>query len=402
MIGTPHGESLADAGCKFCGACMEVCPTGSIRDQLKVFAKHKSRRAALVPCRETCPAGIDIPRYIRFVKRGEEGSATAVVREKVPFPGTLGHVCDHPCEFDCRRGEVNESVAIKKIKRYATEHDDGAWKQRGYQKASTGKRVAVVGAGPAGLTAAYYLAKSGHAGDGVREAGAAGRATASRHPHLPAAPGSAGRGDRLTSSRSASTSSAGAEITSAPALKDEGYDAVLVAVGTHQGVKLPLPGARICPTCCSTPSSFARRTWASRSRWASGWWCSAGAAWPSTAPGGHAAGRERGDAGLPRAARRHEGQRGGRRRGSGVRRLLLNSCTFDEISAEEGKVDRRRAAARSPPVPSTTTACPTSAWRRTPRSSSPPTRSSSPSVRRPALDADFGVELGRGNRVVVE
>ena len=65
-------------------------PHRSIRDQLKVFAKYKNKRAALVPCRETCPAGIDVPRYVRFVKQGEGGAATAVVREKVPFPGTLG------------------------------------------------------------------------------------------------------------------------------------------------------------------------------------------------------------------------------------------------------------------------------------------------------------------------
>jgi formate dehydrogenase (NADP+) beta subunit len=241
MVGTPHSESLAEAGCKFCGACIEVCPTGSIRDHLKVFAKHKAKRAALVPCRETCPAGIDIPRYVRFVKEGNDGAATAVVREKVPFPGTLGYVCDHPCEYDCRRGEVNEAVAIRKIKRYAAEHDDGAWKQKGYRKPPTGKRVGVVGAGPAGLTAAYYLAKSGHTVtvfERLDVLGGMPRVGIPTH-RLPR---------EVLDTEIAHIESAGvdvrcgSEIASIDTLLGEGYDAVLVAVGAHQGVRLSIPG----------------------------------------------------------------------------------------------------------------------------------------------------------------
>ncbi len=242
MVGTPNGESLAEAGCKFCGACVEVCPTGAIRDQVGMFKKYTNRRAALVPCRETCPAGIDVPRYIRMVKNGDPGSAAAVVREKAPFPGTLGCVCDHPCEHDCRRGDVNEPVAIRSIKRYAAEHDDGLWKARGYRKPSTGKKVAVVGAGPAGLTAAYYLAKSGHA-VGVFE-------------RLPL-PGGQLRVGIPSYRLPRETVDAeiehvvsmgvqvecGVEIASAGELRSRGYDAVLVAVGTHKGVKLRLPGA---------------------------------------------------------------------------------------------------------------------------------------------------------------
>ena len=242
IVGTPNGESLAEAGCKFCGACVEVCPTGSIRDQLKVLEKYKNKKAALVPCRETCPAGIDIPRYVRFVKQGHEGAATAVVREKAPFPGTLGHVCDHPCEFDCRRGEVNEAVAIKEIKRYAAEHDDGAWKEGGYRKAPTGKRVAIVGAGPAGLTAAYYLAKSGHQVTVFEKDEQPGGQLRVGIPtyRLPR---------QVLDEEIAHIASVGVEIRcemeveSARALKEQGYDAVLVAVGTHQGVKLALPGS---------------------------------------------------------------------------------------------------------------------------------------------------------------
>jgi formate dehydrogenase (NADP+) beta subunit len=242
MVGTPSGETLAEAGCKFCGACVEVCPTGSIRDQSSVFKKYKNKKAALVPCRETCPAGIDVPRYVRMVKGGAEGSAAAVVREKVPFPGTLGHVCDHPCEYECRRGDVNEAIAIKSIKRYAAEHDDGAWKDRGYRKAATGRRVAVVGAGPAGLTAAYYLAKSGHAVTVFERLEQPGGQLAVGIPTY--------RLPREVLAREVAHIASvgvdircGVEVSSVDDLTKQGFDAVLVAVGTHQGVRLPLPGA---------------------------------------------------------------------------------------------------------------------------------------------------------------
>jgi formate dehydrogenase beta subunit len=242
MVGTPGGVSLAEAGCKFCGACVEVCPTGAIRDQLRVFAKHKNKKAALVPCRTACPAGIDVPRYVRLVKNGDHGSATAVVREKAPFPGTLGHVCDHPCEYDCRRGEVSESLAIKSIKLHAAEHDDGKWKEKGYRKSPTGRRVAVVGAGPAGLTAAYYLAKSGHQVTVLERLDLPGGMLRAGIPtyRLPRS---------VVDEEIAHIETAGVEIRcgtevgSALALKEEGYDAVLVAVGTHRGIRLPIPGS---------------------------------------------------------------------------------------------------------------------------------------------------------------
>ncbi len=114
------------------------------------------------PCQNTCPAGIDIPRYIRAIGQGKFDDAVAIIREKVPFPAVLGYVCVHYCEAKCRRGELEEAIAIKELKRFAAEHDTGFWKQNAKIASPTGKRVAIVGSGPAGLTAAYYLAKLGH------------------------------------------------------------------------------------------------------------------------------------------------------------------------------------------------------------------------------------------------
>ena len=161
-VGTLHDKLLADADCRFCGACAEVCPTGAIRDVMNFEAPQK--RKVLLPCVDNCPAHTDIPTYIRYAKEGEFGKATAVIREKLPFPECLGRVCEHDCELECRRGQLNDSISIREIKRVCAERDaEQLWKKNAKQLPPSGKKVAVVGGGPAGMTAAIYLAKQGHA-----------------------------------------------------------------------------------------------------------------------------------------------------------------------------------------------------------------------------------------------
>ena len=82
--------------------------------------------------------------------QGKPGEAVAVIREKIPFPAVCGLVCFHPCEAKCRRGQLDEAIAIRMLKRYAAEHDTGEWKERVKMAPATGKRVAIVGSGPAG------------------------------------------------------------------------------------------------------------------------------------------------------------------------------------------------------------------------------------------------------------
>jgi formate dehydrogenase beta subunit len=150
---------LKDSGCKFCTACVEVCPTGALLDR-NLAGK---REEALVPCRAQCPAGIDIPAYLRMIAQGDPAAAAAVVRSSAPWPNVLGTVCFHPCEEACRRGEVNEPISICALKRYAAAQEADLSEPPAPAPAEpTGKKVAVVGAGPAGLTAAYYLARKGH------------------------------------------------------------------------------------------------------------------------------------------------------------------------------------------------------------------------------------------------
>jgi len=242
LTGTADDLPLADAGCRFCGACAEVCPTGAIQDK-EELVKGKNRRNALIPCRYTCPAEIDVPRYIRFIRQKDYSAAAAVVREKAPFPGVLGYVCDRPCEEVCRRGEVNEAISIRELKRFAAEHDkDRAWEENSLKKAPTGKKVAIVGSGPSGLTAAYYLNNKGHAVTVFESAPFAGGMMRSGIPEyrLPRDVLDSEIRDIIDRGVEIKT---GTRVESVDALLGEGYDAVVAAIGTHRGQKLPIPGS---------------------------------------------------------------------------------------------------------------------------------------------------------------
>jgi len=151
--------TLKDSACKFCGACVEVCPTGVLMDK---EVKAGERELSLVPCKYACPAGIDVPSYVNLISQGRYSEAVVVVREKAPFPSVLGHACARPCEKVCRSREVNEPIAICALKRFAVDNLTEQPTDVKKPVSSTGKRVAVIGSGPAGLTASYYLARLGH------------------------------------------------------------------------------------------------------------------------------------------------------------------------------------------------------------------------------------------------
>ena len=110
------------------------------------------------PCSHACPTHIDIPAYMAALASGDAGGAASIVREELPFPGILGRVCPRYCEPVCRRGDVDEPIAICALHRAAADHS-GTLLVPGVP---TGRRVAVIGAGPAGLAAAWFLTQGGH------------------------------------------------------------------------------------------------------------------------------------------------------------------------------------------------------------------------------------------------
>ncbi|MDR0410117.1 MAG: (2Fe-2S)-binding protein, partial [Spirochaetaceae bacterium] len=119
----------------------------------------------LPPCQTACPSSIDIKGFLALVREGKEAEAAKLIREKMPFPGTLGRICPRPCETECRRNRVEGPLAICNTKRYIADTELAAKKspQLPAPAASTGKKVAVIGAGPSGMTAAYFLRLAGHA-----------------------------------------------------------------------------------------------------------------------------------------------------------------------------------------------------------------------------------------------
>ena len=118
-------------------------------------------REARVPCVSGCPAHVDIPGYISLVEAGRYVDAVKVIRKNNPLPLVCGLVCEHPCEMHCRRGMVDDPMNILALKRFATEQID-LDDHRPWIAEATGKRIAVIGGGPAGLSCAYYLAIMGH------------------------------------------------------------------------------------------------------------------------------------------------------------------------------------------------------------------------------------------------
>lgn len=165
--------------CTACGDCEQVCPVsvpndynqgiGTRKAIHKMFPqavpnKYLITKRGTPPCRSTCPAETNVQGYVALISQGKFAEALEVIHRRLPFAGICGRICHHPCELECNRGQIDEPVAIAALKRAAY---DFGWESYDYQKQvpetpKKKEKVAVIGAGPAGLTAAQDLALEGY------------------------------------------------------------------------------------------------------------------------------------------------------------------------------------------------------------------------------------------------
>ncbi len=243
--------------CTGCQKCETAC-TVAVPDQFN--ADLVARRAAHIafpqavpkkavidrvgssPCSFACPAGIQAHGYVSLIRSGLDEEAYRLVLDATPFVGTLGRACYAPCEVDCTRGSLEGTLPIRRLKRFASDAHDVSGADNGIERpAPNGRRIAIVGSGPTGLTAAWQLARLGYAVKVYEAAPVAGGFLRLGIPsyRLPEA---------VVDRDIENVTELGVEIvtdspvTDPAALKDEGFDAVLVAIGTHRSTGLGVPG----------------------------------------------------------------------------------------------------------------------------------------------------------------
>ena len=162
----PNGYPVVDPElCTACNGCAQVCPRGVITvwGQSARVTHLNLNTDCLAPCRQRCPGQINIPRYIEQVSRGDYAGALETIRERIPMPLSIGRVCPHPCETACRRQHVDESIGINMVKRYVADWEMNSGTRLPIPCApDNGRKVAVVGGGPAGIACAFYLRRLGY------------------------------------------------------------------------------------------------------------------------------------------------------------------------------------------------------------------------------------------------
>jgi heterodisulfide reductase subunit A2 len=244
--------------CKACGDCVKVCPIKIPNDYeqglvtraaiYQLFAQampsaYGIDKKGTPPCRATCPIHVNAQGYIALISVGKFEEALALVRQKNPFPGITGRICTHPCESVCRRKDVERAVAIDGLKRFVSDYEKEDKTDLSISE-EKGKKVAIVGAGPAGLLAAYDLRKMGYGVTLFEALPMAGGMLAVGIPEY--------RLPRTVLNKEIDTLlRMGVELKlntpigpnlSLQDLRAKGYEAIFIATGAHQSRKLGLDG----------------------------------------------------------------------------------------------------------------------------------------------------------------
>jgi len=194
------------------------------------------------PCQHTCPVGLDIPGYVSLIKEGKFAEAYYLIKQCNPFPSICGRVCNHPCEFKCRRGQLDEPIAIKDLRRFVADY---AFKM-GIEyvpeiRERKEEKVAVIGAGPAGLSAAWDLALEGYQVAVFDALSVAGGMLAVGIPEY-RLPNDILRKEVHEIEKLGVDIKLNTPIGDIESLFKDGYKAVFIAIGAHKGVKAGIPG----------------------------------------------------------------------------------------------------------------------------------------------------------------
>ncbi|MGW8225946.1 MAG: FAD-dependent oxidoreductase, partial [Anaerolineales bacterium] len=245
--------------CIACGDCAKVCPVvipdefneglNQRRAAYKLYPQavpnaYAIEKRGIAPCRDACPAGQRAQGYIALIREGRWHDALRVIKMDNPFPGICGRICNHRCETACNRGKVDEPINIRALKRFVTDqvYADPRQPVETAQILFPEQRVAIIGAGPCGLTAAQDLANAGYPVSIFEAMPVAGGMLRLGVPEyrLPS---------EIIEREVQDVIDLGVElhlntqIDNLDDLFDQGYSSVLIAVGAHEGIRLPIPGA---------------------------------------------------------------------------------------------------------------------------------------------------------------
>ncbi|HUV52520.1 MAG TPA: FAD-dependent oxidoreductase, partial [Dehalococcoidia bacterium] len=247
--------------CSSCGRCEEACSVkirslvngqklvhsaihAPLPGSKSVPSAYFIEKNGVAPCRAACPLGIKVQGFISLLSKGKVDDALNLINEAAPLAGILGRVCTHPCENDCKRGEVDNPVFIQALHRYAADNASGIRYNRKAPAGSKKEKIAILGSGPSGLTAAWELARRGYTPTIFESHATVGGMLATGIPRF--------RLPREVREREVEAIRAlgvdmktgitvGRDVTIMD-LRERGYQAFFIAIGAHKNNKLDIPG----------------------------------------------------------------------------------------------------------------------------------------------------------------